>query len=523
MGIASFNATKLCSGTVVIALLLLARAAHASVSSTCDPVTSGLIGWWPGDGNTNDVIGSNNGMLKNGATFAAGKIGQAFSTDGVNDYVETASPLPITGNAARTACAWIKPAQSYPTACCPTPFSWGAPTGSMGFGNFIGSAIWHFWGYWNDIYTGVAVTTDWAFHCISYDSTKVVYYLDGKVIASQNKSLNTASSPLVIGDGFDHRLGGGTPTPFNGLVDEVLIYDRALTAAEVLILCNSCGGKCGLDHYMFYKIKTTKGTAKFAKFGPVNLAGEINTRDYNVIKPQALGLPANKNGEGVRDDVTHLKEYVIKPVKGSPKFAGMSEIVIQNQCNNILIELVKPVSILVPTNKSLQAPVQAPNPAAHDVDHFLCYKAKAQKKLADGTKLPKFPKGIQVDVTDQFQTRRYDLKKITKFCEPADKSGNPVFLSGPQKGAPKQITPASIKNPATSIVCYKAKPAKKNVPQDGCGCNTVVDAHCKGTKIQPKQPKHSKVSRVYTNNQFGAEEIDTKREVEFCIPSIADY
>jgi len=41
----------------------------------------------PGDGNANDIVGSNNGTLMIGATFAAGKAGQAFSLDGTNDFV----------------------------------------------------------------------------------------------------------------------------------------------------------------------------------------------------------------------------------------------------------------------------------------------------------------------------------------------------------------------------------------------------------------------------------------------------
>ena len=121
-----------------------------------------------------------------------------------------------------------------------------------------------------------------------------------------------------------------------------------------------------------------------------------------------------------------------------------------NQCNDLLIEVVKPVSLLVPTAKSLTDPVAAPDPLHHNLEHFLCYKANAQKKLADGTALPKFPKGIQVDVEDQFQTRRYDLVKITKLCNPVDKAGTPTLLSGPNKGDAKPITPAMRGSPTNT-------------------------------------------------------------------------
>jgi hypothetical protein len=82
---------------------------------------------------------------------------------------------------------------------------------------------------------------------------------------------------------------------------------------------------------------------------------------------------------------------------------------ITNQCNNLRLEITKPDGILVPTNKSLAAPVPPPSIGDHQLDHYLCYKAKVQTKLANGTGLPKFPKGLQVDVVDQFRSRRYDL------------------------------------------------------------------------------------------------------------------
>src|SRR5262249_14080018 len=47
----------------------------------------GLVSWWPGDGNANDIQDGNNGTLQGGATFAAGKVGQAFSFDGASGSV----------------------------------------------------------------------------------------------------------------------------------------------------------------------------------------------------------------------------------------------------------------------------------------------------------------------------------------------------------------------------------------------------------------------------------------------------
>jgi len=49
------------------------------------------VGWWPGDGNANDLAGTNQGTLKGGATAVAmGEVGRAFSFDGTNGYVQIA-------------------------------------------------------------------------------------------------------------------------------------------------------------------------------------------------------------------------------------------------------------------------------------------------------------------------------------------------------------------------------------------------------------------------------------------------
>jgi hypothetical protein len=48
----------------------------------------GLVSWWPGDGNADDVQNVNDGTLQGGATFAAGMVGQAFSFNGVNAFVQ---------------------------------------------------------------------------------------------------------------------------------------------------------------------------------------------------------------------------------------------------------------------------------------------------------------------------------------------------------------------------------------------------------------------------------------------------
>jgi len=56
-------------------------------ASVSIPPPPGLVGWWPGDGNADDIAGGNHGTLQGGADFAPGMVGQAFRLDGLDDHV----------------------------------------------------------------------------------------------------------------------------------------------------------------------------------------------------------------------------------------------------------------------------------------------------------------------------------------------------------------------------------------------------------------------------------------------------
>ena len=53
-------------------LLALITPASQVAAQSCVQPPDGLVSWWPGDGNANDIQDSNYGTLQNGATFAPG-------------------------------------------------------------------------------------------------------------------------------------------------------------------------------------------------------------------------------------------------------------------------------------------------------------------------------------------------------------------------------------------------------------------------------------------------------------------
>ena len=273
----------------------------------------------------------------------------------------------------------------------------------------------------------------------------------------------------------------------------------------------------GIDHFLLYKVKPGAGSARLARFAPLELADGFGSGAYEVVKPEHLGTPGDKNGEGLIDPATHLVDYQVKPVRGAPKFATRTDVQVTNQCGALWLELSKPSGLLAPALASLAAPPPpAPQTADHHLDHYLCYKAKPRKRLADGSRLPKFPKGLQVNVADRFETRRYDLKKVTRLCTPAETSGTPLVTSGPDKGVPVPVTPAPIRRPDEQLLCYRVKVATRYVAQTGCGPLAADD---RGATISPRQAGHTRRDPIFTSSLLATDVLASVKEAELCIPS----
>jgi hypothetical protein len=74
----------------------------------CAPANATVTHRWPADGDANDVVGTANGTLNNGATFAAGLAGQGFSLDGADDTVSFGTTAGNVGSGDFTIAFAIK-------------------------------------------------------------------------------------------------------------------------------------------------------------------------------------------------------------------------------------------------------------------------------------------------------------------------------------------------------------------------------------------------------------------------------
>jgi hypothetical protein len=464
---------------LMTALCGVNAAARAGEEPLCVAPPEGLVSWWPGESDATDIQGANDGTLENGASFGASRVGNGFALDGVDDFVSVPDDASLTPQTF-TLSAWFRSAgavdpvaaflvaRSGPTGM--TGYELGARPNAGGVLRFTLNG-----GASGADLAGTTNVLDDVLHHVaaSYDGAVMRIYLDGALEAELEVSVAMvypAGSPLTIG----RRELNGISGLWTGIVDEVQLFaGRALCASEVAAIVSAgSAGQCAdgeqavcLDSFLCYKAKPTKGGPGFAARN-ATLSGPFEPLTVAVQKPATLCLPAQLDGTPAGDSATHLEGYKAKPSVKPLRPAGLSAT---TAFGTHLLDTLKVDRLLVPTAKSLTKPLVGPGDT--QVDAFECYTVKASKGS------PKFPKGTQADIADQFEAARtFDLKKPKHLCLP-------VGLDG-----------GDVEQPAARLLCYPAKPATG-------------------------EPRHQKRTGVFLANAFGSEQSDTIKEAELCVPA----
>jgi len=203
---------------------------------------SGLVGWYEfTSGSVADSSGNSNDGTSSGPTSTTGQIGEALSFDGSDDYVSV--PLNLNSLSAVSVSAWVKSSTADISANTGI-FSNFQLTDSLELG--VSSAEkFYFWAY-NDSGGQASATADSAstvtswHHIVGvFDGTNVYIYVDGSSVDSSPGSL---SSNTRSNGGTTYKVGSGgqvaAPTYFPGVIDDVMVYNRALTSSEISVIYN---------------------------------------------------------------------------------------------------------------------------------------------------------------------------------------------------------------------------------------------------------------------------------------------
>ena len=215
----------------------------------CTPWPAGLVSWWRGEDNVNNTANTNAGFLVGGATFAAGKVGRAFSLNGTTAYVEVPDAPNLRFTNALTLESWIYTRavgghhreilskwggggypQSYTLSIQPSGLLGCGISGDGSPGNLA------------TVLTDVTVpTNEWLHTAMVYDGSALILYINGVPHGSSlwTNGIFPGNSPLIIGYAL------ATGSYFDGLIDEPSVYSRALSSSEIQAIYNAGSyGKC---------------------------------------------------------------------------------------------------------------------------------------------------------------------------------------------------------------------------------------------------------------------------------------
>ncbi|MBI2583621.1 MAG: PKD domain-containing protein [Candidatus Aenigmarchaeota archaeon] len=250
-------------------------ATGTNVTGKCVQPPGGIIGWWPGDGNADDITGKSNGII-HGATFGTGIVGQGFVFDGIDDYIELGEGPGLSGSGTWTIEAWITPqkTRSYATIISQGIVDKNAPSAQID--GFAFQTKWRAiaTGYTRELYFSINAASGWtniynpligrlSHHVVVMreNDDKLVFWINGNPEGYQMREIreypDTRDVQYVRGDVkkgpvFIGSFGGQSISDsensngfFLGTIDELTIYNRALTESEIKGIFKAGGaGKC---------------------------------------------------------------------------------------------------------------------------------------------------------------------------------------------------------------------------------------------------------------------------------------
>lgn len=228
-------------------------------TASCVTPPFGMVAWLTGDGTAQDISGlDNHGALQNGATYAPGKVGQAFSLQGVEDGV-VINHTPSLGSTAVTIDLWAYPT-SYGSNYNRFVEKGGAGANDPGgyslelnscSGNVPtcanGSQKVSFV-IWNDTVGPFVVVESinpiplhtWTHITGVFDGSNLSLYINGVLQGTAPASMGFTTDAVSVGRMLNH-----TGYDFSGQIDELEIFNRALSQSEIQSIVNAdSAGKC---------------------------------------------------------------------------------------------------------------------------------------------------------------------------------------------------------------------------------------------------------------------------------------
>ncbi|EEF59906.1 beta strand repeat-containing protein [Pedosphaera parvula] len=246
----------------ISSLLSSVTSSNATLTVTpavCVPAPAGLVSWWPGEANARDLTDTNNGTLDGSLDFAPGKVGQAFVFNGTDADVKipASADLNVGAGDGFSIDAWINPSDvttqrplvEWNSGSYGAHFWISVPVSSTGAGpGCLYANLSDTDGLDHTITSpaGTILPSTFQHVALTYDKTSgmAVLYVNGNIVAQQNLGTFTPSTTGDLWLGL-RPAGDAAGTRFLGRMDEVDLFNRALSATEIQSMYNaSFAGKC---------------------------------------------------------------------------------------------------------------------------------------------------------------------------------------------------------------------------------------------------------------------------------------
>ncbi|HUR45824.1 MAG TPA: LamG-like jellyroll fold domain-containing protein, partial [Candidatus Saccharimonadales bacterium] len=241
--------------------------AEASTKSSGAAPLPGMVAWWPGENSADDVIGNHNGTTPYGIAYAPGKSGQAFDFNGSNSRVFVPDSPDFVPTNGFTIEGWFNARQATDAVIAMRGDDRGGMDSwiiKMLNSGDLAFQIYDDQNNYTLIYTPVQ-TGQWRHFAATFDSASgnMKLYTNG-VVAVQN---STPMRPIGAyppswnpGIGIGNQSGTINHASFDGLIDDLALYSRALSAAEIQSIYNSgSAGKAGLSQPPMLSLQTQSG------------------------------------------------------------------------------------------------------------------------------------------------------------------------------------------------------------------------------------------------------------------------
>ena len=213
------------AGTATSALAFLSVLGPLTNTTGCVTPPSGLVTWWPGDGNTKDIAGTNNATPQPGFSYVAGEVSLAFHFDGVSGYLPTgAASLAVPW----TACFWVN-RQNAPGvgAALVSDGSYELKLEQYDLTRQVGVSV---FGVGDYTFNYIAPAGTWVHLAFVGTSSGTSLYTNGVLQGTMSTSIPLPRAYIGVG----YVTSGGRYVDFllAGL-DEIMMFNRALSSTEI--------------------------------------------------------------------------------------------------------------------------------------------------------------------------------------------------------------------------------------------------------------------------------------------------